>query len=56
MTKVGRPPRSSKASGERVEVRLTAAERKAWVRAAGDLSLSDWIRGLCNDAARLGNR
>jgi hypothetical protein len=49
--KSGRPPRSSKAATERVELRLTTAERKAWERAAGDLSLSDWIRDLCNAAA-----
>lgn len=48
---VGRPPRSSKPSLGRVELRVTAAERKAWERAAGAKSLSEWIRALCNAAS-----
>lgn len=49
--KPGRPPRAGKPAEERIEVRLTAAERRAWERAAGEQTLSDWIRALCNEAA-----
>lgn len=48
---VGRPPRSGKPSLDRIELRVTAAERKAWERASGSLSLSEWIRALCNAAS-----
>jgi len=46
----GRPPRAAKASVERFEMRITAAERKAWERRARDegMSVSDWARGLLN--------
>lgn len=53
--KPGRPPRADKAAEERIEVRLTADERRSWERAAGDVSLSEWIRARCNaSAARSG--
>lgn len=42
----GRPPRANGAT-KRIELRLTAAEREAWERAAGDRSLSEWIREAC---------
>lgn len=46
----GRPPRADKASTERIELRVTTAERKDWeARAAlGDQPLSEWIRVRCN--------
>jgi hypothetical protein len=48
--KPGRPPRAAKASTERFEMRITAAEMRAWERRAKDegLSVSDWARGLLN--------
>ena len=50
---VGRPPRADEPALDRVEIRLTAAERKAWERAAtaAGLSLSEWIRRRCETAA-----
>lgn len=48
----GRPPRSSVPATDRLEMRITPAEREAWERAAGDLSLSEWLRGLANRAAK----
>lgn len=42
--KPGRPPRAAKASLERIEIRCTAAERKAWLKRAGKMTLSDWLR------------
>lgn len=47
----GRPPRATKPSLERIEIRVTAAERRAWERAAGKQTLSDWLRTLANNAA-----
>jgi hypothetical protein len=49
--KVGRPPRSQKPATERIEIRVTTAERKAWERAAGSDTLSDWLRTLANATA-----
>jgi hypothetical protein len=49
---VGRPPRVGKVAGEIVKLRVTADERRAWRRAAGQRSLSEWIRDLANRAAR----
>jgi hypothetical protein len=46
--KLGRPPRGK--DGGVVKIRVTVAERKAWERAAGKLSLSEWIRERCNAA------
>lgn len=49
--KPGRPPRAGKKlSEERIELRVTAAERRTWeAKAARDaLSLSEWIRQRCN--------
>jgi hypothetical protein len=48
--KPGRPPRSDKPATERIEVRLTKDERKAWERAAGKRTLSDWLRDIANAA------
>lgn len=50
--KPGRPPRAGKAALDRLEIRITAAERKAWTKAAGERALSDWLRGLANGAAK----
>jgi hypothetical protein len=47
----GRPPRAGVRSGSRIEIRVTAAERRAWTRAAGKQTLSDWLRTLANEAA-----
>jgi hypothetical protein len=47
----GRPPRDKKAASERFELRATGAELRAWKRAAGAKSVSEWIRGLANEAA-----
>jgi hypothetical protein len=53
--KPGRPPRASKPSLERVEIRVTKAEKAAWERAARlapfQATLSEWIRECLNDAA-----
>lgn len=46
----GRPPRVARSPSERFEMRISATERRAWLRIAAKegLTLSDWIRGLCN--------
>lgn len=49
--KPGRPPRAARPSSERIEIRITAAERKAWERAAGETTLSEWLRSLANAAS-----
>jgi hypothetical protein len=50
--RIGRPRRSAQLATERVTLRLTKAERVELERAAGDLSLSDWIRDAALAAAR----
>lgn len=52
-TKMGRPRRATRVADELVAVRLTKAERRAWEKAAGELSLSEWIRETCNAKAGL---
>jgi hypothetical protein len=47
----GRPPRSTSAAAERLEIRLTTAELAAWRKAAGDKTLSDWARETLNRKA-----
>lgn len=44
--KPGRPPRASKPSLERVEIRVTKAELAVWKRCAKDsaMTLSEWLR------------
>lgn len=52
--RVGRPPKSGgKPMGERLEIRIDAAEKAAYERAAlaAGLDRSDWIRATLNDAA-----
>ncbi len=46
----GRKPRSGSAATERIELRLTTDERRAWESRAAeaDTSLSEWIRERCN--------
>lgn len=46
----GRPPRSTAPSLERIELRVTKAEKRAWERdaAACGRTLSDWIRDCVN--------
>lgn len=48
--KLGRPPRAGGAD-ERIELRVTAAERTAWEREAeeAELPLGAWIRSRCGD-------
>jgi hypothetical protein len=49
--RLGRPPRAGQTASERIELRVTPTERKAWARMAKRHecdSISDWIRGLCN--------
>lgn len=48
--KPGRPYRSGQPADERITVRATKAERAAWEDTAGDLALSEWLRGLANAA------
>jgi hypothetical protein len=48
--KPGRPPRAGKVARERIEIRATTAERRAWERAAGDVPLSMWLRDAANAA------
>ena len=48
---VGRPPRADRAATEVVTLRATRDEVRAWDRAAGKLSRSEWLRGLANRAA-----
>lgn len=51
--RMGRPPRTgAEAAGEIITVRVTAAERAAWIEAAGDQPLAAWIRDRCNRAAK----
>ena len=43
----GRPPRLNKAATDRIEIRVTPAERKVWQQAASDAgceTISDAIR------------
>lgn len=46
--KKGRPPRAGKPAEERVEIRTTRAERRAWKTAAGTRPLTAWLRDLAN--------
>ncbi len=50
----GRPPRSTTPSLERVEIRVTKAEKRAWERAAAACgrTLSEWIRDCVNAVSR----
>lgn len=53
--KPGRKPRDpSGAAVNRITIRLTEAERTTWDRiaGAGEMSLADWIRAVCNRVAR----
>ena len=50
--RMGRPPRTGdEASAKIVTLRLTEEEHAAWVEAAGDQSLGQWIRDRCNRSA-----
>lgn len=50
--KPGRPPRAGKTATERFEMRVTVDEIRAWTKAAGEQTLSDWLRTLANQAAK----
>lgn len=43
-------PRSKSAASERIELRVTTDERRAWEASAasGEQTLSEWIRERCN--------
>ncbi len=55
--RMGRPPRAAKASGARVELRLTAAERTLWLEAASreSLTMSAWLRAAAELAIARGS-
>jgi hypothetical protein len=56
-TRMGRPPKSGKKPmGERLEIRVSAAEKAAYDRAASGAKMerSDWIRATLNAAAKRG--
>jgi hypothetical protein len=48
----GRPPRANEAATARIELRVTPAEKRTFERAAGDKTVSDWLRDLANAAAK----
>lgn len=45
--KIGRPRRAKSAADVRITIRLTEQEHRAWIKAAGDLPLGEWIRKRC---------
>lgn len=51
---MGRPPKGEKPMGERLEIRVDAAEKDAYERAASAAGVerSDWIRDTLNAAAK----
>jgi uncharacterized protein (DUF1778 family) len=51
--RMGRPPKGDGPKGERLEIRVEAAEKRAYDVAAKQAGLkrSDWIRATLNDAA-----
>lgn len=49
--KMGRPRRGEQA-GRPLTIKVTDDERQRWTDAAGDLSLSEWVRLVCNRNAR----
>ncbi len=54
-TRMGRPPKGGDVPmAERLEIRITAAEKQAFDEAArqAELERSDWIRQTLNAAAR----
>ena len=48
----GPKPRAGEPATERVEIRVTTAERESWDEARGDTSLSEWIRRRCNQEGK----
>ena len=48
----GRPPRANKAATARIELRVTPQEKRTFERAAGDKTVSDWLRDLGKEAAK----
>jgi hypothetical protein len=49
---MARKSRAAKASPHVVCTRITEKEWLAWKKAAGAKPLAEWIRDLCNSAAR----
>jgi hypothetical protein len=49
---LGRRPREAGSATEVVKLRATRDEVRAWDRAAGEQSRSEWLRDLANRAAR----
>lgn len=47
-SKAGRPSLGELARSRVVTVKVTEAEYQAWETAAGDQTLSEWIRQRCN--------
>ena len=45
----GRPPRAGVSSPIKITFRATSAEQVAWQEAAGNQSLSDWVRACCKE-------
>lgn len=50
--KLGRPFREGVPTASILTIRLTAAERSSFERAAGDQSVSEWARNVLARAAR----
>lgn len=48
--RMGRPLRSDEVAIV-ISLRVTPAEKAAWLKAAGKEALSDWIRDRCNRSA-----
>ncbi len=48
----GRPAGSGRGAIDKIEIRVTPEERAAWTTAAGDESLSSWIRARLNASAK----
>ena len=53
-SRMGRPPKGDEPLSERLELRITESERRAYEQAAQDAGLerSDWIRAILNKAAK----
>jgi hypothetical protein len=52
--RMGRPPKGDEPLSERLELRITPSERRAYEQAAqdADMERSDWIRVILNKAAK----
>ncbi len=50
MTRLGRPPRSHTVS-KNLTIRITDSEHETWLGACDGLTISEWIRTVCNTIA-----